>query len=206
MTTHSFATDIVLQIIQPWNTAALLLTDWDRSDLLAASLNQHLFRRNGKTLTFSDLREDRPKLLLNATDLQSGRPFVFCDEAFDELNSDLSKYPIAYAVAASAAVPIVMHQVTLRDFSTSFKQYRHLIDGGINDNLGISTLVETYDSQMKSAIRAGRQSPYPHGAIFIVIDARTRFDAQLSNRGDIGLIESMATGAGLTSTDRKSVV
>ena len=50
---------------------------------------------------------------------------------FDGINSDLSKYPIAYAVAASAAVPVVMHQVTLRDYSTIFERYRHLVDGGV---------------------------------------------------------------------------
>ena len=35
--------------------------------------------------------------------------------------------------------------MTLRDYYlTAFKQYRHLIDGGVADNLGVQTLVETY--------------------------------------------------------------
>jgi predicted acylesterase/phospholipase RssA len=198
--THSFASDIIFQIIQPWIYLTTLLTDYDRSDLLANSLRKNLFTVNGHEQTFADLRADRPHLLLNATDLQSGKAFVFCNESFDELNSDLSKYPIAYAVAASAAVPVVMHQVTLRDFSTVFKQYQHLIDGGINDNLGISSLVETYDAQVKSARHAGRPTPYPHGAIFFVLDARTQFDVQLSDKGDTNLLQSMETSAGLTST------
>jgi len=33
-------------------------------------------------------------LLINATDLQSGQRFVFANESFDAINSDLSKYPI----------------------------------------------------------------------------------------------------------------
>ena len=72
-----------------------------------------LFTRNGRTLTYADLRKDRPHLLINAaTDLQSGRRFVFCNESFDEINSDLSKYPLGYAVAAgAAAVPVLMHSV-----------------------------------------------------------------------------------------------
>jgi predicted acylesterase/phospholipase RssA len=198
--THSFASDVILQIILPWNYLALALTDWDRSDIIADSFKNHLFSRNGRALTFADLRTDRPRLLINATDLQSGRPFVFCNETFDQLNSDLSKYPVAYAVAASAAVPVVMHHVTLRDFSTTFKAYRHLIDGGVTDNLGITTLVETYTSQMRSAAGNSRALPYPNGAILFVLDARTRFDANLSAKGDIGLFESLAAGAGLTST------
>jgi predicted acylesterase/phospholipase RssA len=194
---HSFASDVALTLIQPWFYLAAVFSDYDRSDMLANSFKQTLFTRDGRELTFADLRDDRPRLLLNATDLQSGRGFTFTDETFNEINSDLRNFPLAYACAASSAVPVVLHQVTLRDYSTSWKQYRHLIDGGVNDNLGIISLLQTYEHHMTVA---DRTDPYPRGAVFIVIDARTRFDAQLSNKGDIGLIESLATGAGLTST------
>src|SRR5581483_12168634 len=76
----------------------------------------------------------------------------------------------------------------------------HLIDGGINDNLGITALLEVYDAQVKAAARAGRPNPYPHGAIYIVLDARTLFDVQLSDKGDTGLLETAQAAAGLTST------
>jgi hypothetical protein len=138
--------------------------------------------------------------LLNATDLQSGHAFVFTDEQFDDLNSDLSKFPLSYACAASSAVPVVMHQVTLRDFSTVHKQFHHLIDGGVNDNLGIVSLLQTYSRHRKEAADAGLPDPYPRGAVFLIVDARTRFDAQIGEKGDVGLLESLATGAGLTST------
>lgn len=198
--TRSFASDVIAQVFLPWNTFALLFTDYDRSDLLADSFEHRLFyAKDGHVQTFADLRPDRPRLLINATDLQSGRPFVFCNESFDLLNSDLSKYPISYAVAASAAVPVVMHQVTLRDFATTFDQFRHLIDGGINDNLGIATLVDTYEAHARAAEKNHEPDPYPRGAVFFVLDARTRFDARLDDKGDIGLIESLATGASVTS-------
>ena len=48
-------------------------------------------------------------------------------------------------------MPVLLHQVTLRDFNTSFKQYRHLIDGGVSDNVGIETLVETFRAQVDGA-------------------------------------------------------
>lgn len=198
--THDFATDLICRTLLPWNIPALWFTNWDRSDLLADSFAKHLFSRNGRKLTFGDLRSDRPRLLINATDLQSGRRFVFSNEAFDEINSDLSRYPISHAVVASAAVPVLMHHVTLRDFSTTFKQYRHLIDGGVVDNLGITTLVETYTAQVQAAADAGRPDPYPRGAVLIVLDARTEFDAKLSSKGDISFISSLTMGAGLTST------
>src|SRR5690606_9842462 len=139
---------------------------------LSDSFQKKLYTRDGRALTFGDLRPDRPRLLINATDLQSGRRFVFTNEAFDRINSDLSRYPIADAVAASSAVPVLVHHLTVRDFSTIFKQYVHLMDGGIVDNLGIRTLVEMYDQHQESARRQGLPSPYPRGAIFIVIDAK----------------------------------
>jgi predicted acylesterase/phospholipase RssA len=199
--THAFASDLVQgTLLSPWNWPAFWFTNYDRSDVLAGSFQRELFTRGGRSLTYADLRADRPRLLVNATDLQSGRRFIFCNESFDDLNSDLSKYPVAYAVTASSAVPVLLHPVTLRDYSTAFEQYRHLIDAGVTDNLGITTLVETYASQVTAARAAGRPDPYPNGAVFVILDAHTYFDARLSAKGDVGLIESLKTAAGLTST------
>ena len=198
--TYPFATDLIVTTLLPWNSLVLLLTPWDRGDILADSFKRVLYSRNGHVLTFRDLRNDRPRLLINATDLQSGKKFVFCNESFDDLNSDLSKYPIAHAVAASAAVPVLIHHITLRDSSTVFKNYRHLVDGGINDNLGITSLVEAYTTQVQRAREAGQPDPYPRGMILIVVDAHTNFDTELDDKADIGLIDSLAAGAGLSTT------
>lgn len=194
--TYPFATEPILRMLLPWNMVALAFGDWDRSDLLADSFQKVLYSRDGRGLTFKDLRADRPRLLINATDLQSGKAFVFCNESFDQINSDLATYPIAYAVAASSAVPVLLHQVTLQDFSTTFKQYRHLVDGGVVDNLGVKTLVETYRSHVQSSNGAA----YPNGAVFIVLDARTQYDARISSRGDTTFLESISFSAGLSST------
>jgi hypothetical protein len=93
----------------------------------------------------------------------------------------------------------VLHQVTLRDFSTTFKQYRHLVDGGIVDNLGLLTLLETYKSNNDQAVKQGRTPPYGKGAVLVVIDAGTQFNARLSDKGDVGLIEGLGAGAKLSS-------
>ena len=199
--THPFASDLMVQtFFLPWNWVAMTATDWDRSDVLAGIFRDVVFNRDGRPLTYHDLRADRPRLLINATDLQSGRRFVFSNESFDQLNSDLSRYPIAYAVTASAAVPVILHPVTLRDYSTRFAQYRHLVDGGVSDNLGIQTLLETYAAQLATARSRRLPDPYPNGAVFIVVDAHTQFDAELSSKGDVGLVESLQTALGLTST------
>jgi NTE family protein len=199
--THSFASDVSTQMFLPWVTIGLMVTDLDRSDLLANTFRVNLFTAgDGREQTFADLLPDRPRLLIDATDLQSGRRFVFNNQAFDEINSDLSKYPIAYAVAASSSVPVVLHQVTLRDFSTTFQSFRHLVDGGVTDNLGISTLVETYRAQVEAAARAGAPDPYPNGAVFIVLDARVMSDSRVSSQGDPGFFASLKAAAGLTTS------
>lgn len=198
--THAFASDAILQMLLPWNAVALMFTSFDRTDLMADTFNHTLFTRGGKTLTYADLRPDRPHLLINATDLQSGKRFIFCNESFDDLNSDLSKFPIARAVAASSAVPVLLHQLTLKDYTTSFNQYRHLIDGGVSDNLGARTLVETFSAQVAQAKARGESDPYPNGAILIFIDATVAYDARLSDKADISLIDSLIAGAGLSTT------
>jgi predicted acylesterase/phospholipase RssA len=198
--TQGFASGLIGRTFLPWNLLAFYFSDWDRSDVLAGVFRDTLFNRDGRELTYADLRPDRPRLLINSTDLQSGRRFVFCNEAFDDLNSDLSRYPISYAVTASSAVPVILHPVTLRDYSTTFSQYRHLIDGGVADNLGIQTLVETYAAQIQSARMAGRPDPYPRGAVFIIVDAHTDFNAMLSEESDVGILTSLKTAAGLTGS------
>jgi predicted acylesterase/phospholipase RssA len=195
----ALATDMIFRCLLPWNLLAFTFTDYDRSDVMADVFRRNLFERKGRGLTFADLRPDRPRLLVNATDLQTGRRFVFCNETFDDINSDLSQYPLAYAVAASSAVPVVLHPVTLRDYSTTFAQYRHLIDGGVSDNLGVQTLVETYASQIASARKSGRPDPYPHGAVFVILNAQKRFNARLSSKSDVGIFTSISTSVGLTS-------
>jgi len=197
--TRPFASMLLERTLLPWNQVAFYFSDYDRSDLLAGVFSDTLFNRYGKPLTYADLRPDRPRLLINATDLQSGRRFVFCNESFDLLNSNLSQLPISYAVAASAAVPVVLHPVTLRDFSTTFHQYRHLIDGGVSDNLGVQTLIETYSAQIRTAQRVGQADPYPNGAVLIVLDASTRFNPEISSESDVGIIESIKAAVGLST-------
>ena len=199
--THSFANDVLFQTLLPWNVFALAFTSVDRTDLLADSFARTMFTApGGRAMTYADLRDDRPRLLINATDLQSGKRFVFCNESFDEINSDLSRYPIARAVAGSSAVPVLLHQLTIKDYSTTFDQYRHVIDGGVADNLGAETLVETFAAHVEQARSRGEPDPYPNGAVLVFLDATVAFDARLSDKADISFLNSLIAGAGLSTT------
>jgi NTE family protein len=72
--------------------------------------------------TFSNLYANRrPTVLLNATDLYNGTPFVFIPVEFSAICSDLAQYPISAAVAASAAVPIAFSPVVLETYPNRCK-------------------------------------------------------------------------------------
>ena len=75
-------------------------------------LNAHLFHDE----TFAKLVARRPIVLINATDIYSRTPFLFAPVTFAAMCSDLSQYPIAGAVAASAAVPGAFAPVVVETF------------------------------------------------------------------------------------------
>ncbi len=79
-------------------------------------LDQNLF----EGATFAEFRADRrPRIWINAADIYNRTTFVFGATAFSAMCSDLSSYPLADAVAASAAVPVVFAPVVIQNFSGS---------------------------------------------------------------------------------------
>ena len=78
-------------------------------------LNENLFRG----ATFRELNSAyRPRVLINASDVYNRTPFVFNDTTFKAICSDLNSYPIASAVAASAAIPVVFAPVVLTSYGS----------------------------------------------------------------------------------------
>jgi NTE family protein len=105
---------LVWRVLAPWNQVRLLSPWFGRSDLAAEYYDELLF--HGATL--GDLLHGQgPALLINATDMTLSARFTFDQEQFDLLCSDTLRFPIARAVAASAAVPLVLSPVTLRNYS-----------------------------------------------------------------------------------------
>jgi NTE family protein len=79
-------------------------------------LDENLF--NGAT--FATFRADRrPRIWINAADIYNRTSFVFGQTAFSAMCSDLNSYPLADAVAASAAVPVVFAPVVIQTFPGS---------------------------------------------------------------------------------------
>ncbi len=85
-------------------------------------------------------------ILINATDMTSGARFTFHQVMFGAICSDLSKFPVSRACAASSAVPGVLTPLTIKNYAgscgfltpelykTQRKNYRQL---EMEDNISI---------------------------------------------------------------------
>jgi NTE family protein len=85
------------------------------SDYAAELWARQLFSdTRGNPITYAQLDPlARPFFLLNATDIATGVQFSFSQEQFDPICADLSGFPLARAMAASGAFPVVMNPITL---------------------------------------------------------------------------------------------
>ena len=91
---------------------------YPRIDILESYLDEKVFHKK----TYADLiavdepgRNRRPYVLLNAADMSSGSVFSFNQDQFDLICADLSQLRIADAVAASAAFPVALSALTIRN-------------------------------------------------------------------------------------------
>jgi NTE family protein len=67
--------------------------------------------------TFADMkRAGGPLVLINASDLGYGVRFSFTQEYFNLLCSDIASFPVARAVTASSAVPVLFNPVVVRNY------------------------------------------------------------------------------------------
>jgi NTE family protein len=226
----------------------LTFSSYKRIDALRDILDRkNLF--DGKT--FAALRRPgAPLLILNATDMGSGEVFSFTPQRFDDICSDLSSLPISVGVAASAAFPVALSPMNLKNFAGSdcpgaiprdewieddlkkvgprylnveeFKraryadalrrgkdafrsiEYLHLLDGGLADNQGAHSLMETLISThgpvgMLNAINEGKVK----NIVVIAVNARSDQDNGVSTNAAVpGLFSviSAVTGVPIDST------
>lgn len=92
----------------------------------------HWFSRKGRTeraveyynkilfhdATFADMMQPgRPMIIINASDLAYGVRFSFIQDYFSLLCSDVRDFPVASAVAASSAVPVVFNPVVVENYA-----------------------------------------------------------------------------------------
>ena len=107
---------LIRGLLNPFNWIRFAATSFDRTELAIQLYDDEIFDH----ATFGDLLAARgPMVLMNATDLAAGHFFTFFQPQFDLLCSDLSSFPVARAVAASSAVPVLFSPTVLRNYAGS---------------------------------------------------------------------------------------
>ena len=102
------------QAADPLTLARLAFSSYTRIDALRDLLDRELFHG----ARFADLRRPgAPLVVMNATDMEADEVFSFTPQRFDDLCSDLDRLPISVAVAASAAFPVALSPMSLRNYS-----------------------------------------------------------------------------------------
>jgi predicted acylesterase/phospholipase RssA len=113
------------QGLNPWTLLRYTFTPYTRSDVLSDFFRDHLF---GK-VTYRDVLQQykrdshQPYVILNATDLGHEAIFPFTQGHFDLLCSDLGKYRVSDAVAASANFPLAFSPLGLQNYSGCAAQH-----------------------------------------------------------------------------------
>jgi len=141
-------TSLLLRVLAPWNLVRLASPAFSRSDLAAEYYDHLLF----KGATFADLmtQSNRPFLSINATDVASGARFEFTQDEFDLIRSDLSRFPISRAVAASSALPLYLTPVNLKNYSAERAEAEPEWIQSILDDPAASTRMKFVASQARS--------------------------------------------------------
>ena len=169
---HDFDADLVHSAVSP-STSYRLSSPWfGRGNVLADQLDQQLFK--GATFGGLPRGSSGPLLLITATDLSLGSSFEFTSDQLRLMCADLDDVPLAVAVAASSAVPVLFSPITLRNYAgacssalpppgaasrtvrryleeqatyrdRAVRPYVHLVDGGLADNLGLRRVAQDID-------------------------------------------------------------
>jgi NTE family protein len=85
----------------------------DRSGL-PSWLDQNLFHG----ATYADvLKPGHPQLWINASDIYNRTTFIYNNVNFGALCSDLQRYPLSEAVAASAALPLIFAPIVIENYA-----------------------------------------------------------------------------------------
>ena len=105
---------LILQLLNPVSWWKLASPKYGRIDLAAEYYDKAIFK--GKTFESLVKKKRRPYLLINATDMSVGAQFIFTQNTFDLLCSNLSGVPLARAVAASSNFPVAFTPLTINNY------------------------------------------------------------------------------------------
>ena len=122
---HDWTNELAWRGLNPLTAASYTFTDYSRSDVLADFFADKLYGETTYAQILDLYKNDKrqPYVILNATDLGHETGFAFTQGQFDLLCSDLSRYRLADAVAASANFPLAFSATGLRNYSNCEAQH-----------------------------------------------------------------------------------
>jgi len=106
--------ELLRRVANPVNLWRLASPFFSRIDLAAELYDESIF--NGRTYGTLTPGNTRPFLIINATNLYNGARFEFTGKQFCYLGSDIRSFPVARAVAASSAFPILLSPLSLVNY------------------------------------------------------------------------------------------
>jgi NTE family protein len=102
--------ELTSQVLNPLNWTRLLSPYYTRADMATELYDDTIFNH----ATFGDLaRSDGPFVIINATEMTLGTRFQFTQNYADIICTDLASLPVARAVTASSAVPLLFSPLTI---------------------------------------------------------------------------------------------
>lgn len=154
---------LIKQLINPITWITRAFQAFDRTEMAVEFYENEVFRNK----TFKDMsRGQLPYIEINATDLNGGARFSFTQDMFDLICSDVSKFSVGRAVAASSAVPVVFPTVVLKnnagqcDISKQAK-WQALQSKALDKNGNLDFRKEALRERLRSYSNA-KQRPYLH--------------------------------------------
>ncbi len=109
---RTFENDLVWRILNPINWLRLSSGTFGKSDLFAELYDETVFDH----ATFADLmKANGPFIIINGTDVTTGARFTFTQDQFDAICADLSRVPLARAVATSTALPPLLTPISFEN-------------------------------------------------------------------------------------------
>jgi NTE family protein len=181
--------ELTRKMLAPFNLARASSPKFGRIDLVAEYLDEEIFHHG----TYGDLvkRGQRPFVMINASDMSLGTRFEFTQNQFDLICSDLSSFPLARAVAASSAVPLLFSPLTVRNYSGKC-DYHEPVQVSVNPHG--TTSRQIYKAAEVRSYLDSQARPYLHlldGGITDNIGLRGMLDRVASHDGPLSLARAM---------------
>jgi NTE family protein len=115
---------LIRRLFNPVNWWRSIATQFDRSEIAVEYYDETLF----EGATMGDLiNGEGPSVTINSTDLTTGNRFSFTQPTFDLICSDIKDYPIARAVTASSAVPVLFNPLVLNNYAGECRTGTHAL-------------------------------------------------------------------------------